>query len=385
MRREKRIRLERVDIQVSIMTSLIVIVSFLLVYFFNYCITYQSMLHTLSERSNRIHSYVENKIDPSTFHTLSKEEDMQTETYLEVQEDLSNIREATGVRYLYTAKMTEEGDYIYLIDGLPSDSEDFRKPGDLIEVEIIPELQEALGNKIVLPDDIKETTWGEIFVAYFPIHENGEVVGVLGMEFPADQEYAAFRKIRIGTPIIAFGSVIIAVLLALRYFKRISNPTYQDLYNTDFLTGLKNRNAFEIDLKNLNERGTFNGIGMIVADLNDLKGINDRFGHQMGDWYIKDAAQIISACASKQFPVYRVGGDEFNVILSNVDESDIQRLIAKIKKYIETYEKDNPEMPMKISIGYALFDPKLDQNLTDTYHRGDSAMYEVKRKMKCEE
>lgn len=373
----------RVDLQVSLIVAVIVILSFFFVYRFSYYITYDDMIYTLSERSNSIYNYVEKELDTVSFHILQDADDMEEEAYITMQRSLSDVREATGVRYLYTAKKTADGTYIYLVDGLPSNSDDFRKPGDLIEPEVIPELEQALQNQVILPNDIKSTTWGEIFVSYYPIHENGEVVGVLGMEFPADHQFEAFKKIRIGTPVIALITVIVASLLAVKLFKRISNPTYHDLSTTDFLTGLKNRNAFEIDLKNIIERGNFDGMGMIVADLDDLKCINDKYGHQKGDEYIQEAAAILTSCVENTYPIYRIGGDEFNIILSHINEQKIKEIYESIQECI-MQENKGKEIPVHISIGYAIFDKTQDQTIEDTYHRGDDKMYEQKRKSKKE-
>ena len=71
------------------------------------------------------------------------------------------IREISGVRYLYTAKMNEDGEFVYLIDCLDQSEPDFRYPGDLIEHEIYPDMQRALDGQKVLPDRIKDTEWGK--------------------------------------------------------------------------------------------------------------------------------------------------------------------------------------------------------------------------------
>ena len=69
-----------------------------------------------------------------------------------------------------------DGSLIYVVDGLPSDSDDFRHPGDEIEGEIVPELERALADERVYPTDIKDTGWGYVFVSYYPIHENDQVI-----------------------------------------------------------------------------------------------------------------------------------------------------------------------------------------------------------------
>lgn len=374
-------KLKRVDYQVSIVIACIVIFSFFIVFFFNYKITYDDMLYTLEERSNSIYHLVEGYLERTTFHTLATKEDMNKPGYQDMKRSLEEVKEATGVRYIYTAKKTDEGKYIYLVDGLSSKSKDFRYPGDEIEAEVVKEMDRALNDEIILPQDIKHTTWGDIFVSYYPIHEGDEVVGVLGIEFSAEHQYEAFRKIRIGTPLIAAGAVILAVIIAVHLFKRISNPTYQDMANSDFLTGLKNRNAFELDMELIEQQGIPKDLGILVADLNNLKQINDEQGHQMGDVYIKKAAEVLRTCIPDRHPIYRIGGDEFNVITDGEDEAMVQKMIEAMHRQIGVINAES-DMRLSISVGYAFFDPKIDERFHDTYHRGDHNMYEAKRKMK---
>lgn len=67
-----------------------------------------------------------------------------------------------------------------MVGGLPEDADDFRYPGDAIEPEIQSELERALSGETVLPEKILDTDWGNIFIAYYPLHnESGEVVGAL--------------------------------------------------------------------------------------------------------------------------------------------------------------------------------------------------------------
>ena len=120
-----------------------------------------------------------------------------------------------------------------------------------------------------MPDQIKETTWGPIFVSYYPIHDEGKVVGVLGIEFDASHQFEAFKQIRIITPLIAIMASLIATIIAVLSFRRISNPRFKDMANTDYLTNLHNRNAFEIDFENLSTHK--HNTGIIITDLNDLK------------------------------------------------------------------------------------------------------------------
>lgn len=372
---DNKTKISRVDVQVSLIVALIVITSFTCVYFFQYTITYKDMVLSLQKRSDSIYNYVENYVDKTTFKGELNADDAG---YISTKKSLENVKIAANVRYLYTAKQKEDGSYVYLVDGLPSDSEDFRYPNDLIEPEIIPELQRALNNEIIMPSTIKKTTWGEIFVSYYPIHEDGEVIGVLGMEFDASDQYEAFYKVRIGTPIIAGIACVVAIFIAGKLFRRISNPNFKDMANTDYLTKLKNRNAFMLDIHNRDVRSK-DDCGLIVADMNDLKYINDTFGHQVGDTYICTIANLLSGMGNN--PVYRVGGDEFVMIVDATNLQELELIQAQITNRLSTI-KCEQNIALSISIGVAIFDDTEDSSLMDTFKRADHNMYDMKRAFK---
>lgn len=369
-------KISRVDVQVSLIIGFIVIASFICVYFFQYTVTYHDMINSLQRRSDSIYRYVENYVDKTTFIGDLSSED---EGYLSTKQKLEDVKMATDVRYLYTAKRKEDGTYVYLVDGLPSDSEDFRHPNDAIEPEIIAELKRALSDEIVMPDTIKKTTWGEIFVSYYPIHENGTVIGVLGMEFDASHQYHAFRLLRIGTPIIAAIACVIAILIAGKLFRRISNPNFKDMANTDYLTKLKNRNAFMVDMRNMEVRQKETS-GLIVVDVNDLKIINDTYGHQAGDACICATAELLSSCA-ETYPAYRIGGDEFAILVDHANCEKLEQIVLQIQNKIQNM-KIEQDVILSVSIGMALYDSQLDDSLTDTFARADHEMYDKKRKFK---
>lgn len=369
-------KISRVDVQVSLIIGFIVIASFICVYFFQYTITYHDMINSLQRRSDSIYRYVENYVEKSTFIGELSAED---EGYLSTKQKLEDVKMATNVRYLYTAKQKEDGTYVYLVDGLPSDSADFRHPNDAIEPEIISELQRALSDEIVMPDTIKKTTWGEIFVSYYPIHENGTVIGVLGMEFDASHQYHAFRLLRIGTPIIAMIACLIAILIAGKLFRRISNPNFKDMANTDYLTKLKNRNAFMVDIQN-REAKQKEASGLIVVDVNDLKIINDTYGHQAGDACIRATAKLLTSCAGK-YPAYRIGGDEFVILVNQSDDKQLEDIAQQIQSKIQGIQIEE-SISLSVSIGMALYHPQIDKTLMDTFARADYEMYDKKRKFK---
>lgn len=372
----------RVDFQVSFLTAIIVIISCYLIFFLNYYFTYNNMIKDLQNRALNIHNFLEVRLDKETFTKLNSREDSDTLTYQRSKSLLEEIKNVADVRYLYTAKKTDEGDFIYVIDGLSENSSDFRYIGDPIEPECIPDMKAALNGRTVLPKEINKTTWGPIFITYFPIHEGDNIIGVVGIEFDAERQYDAFQTMMLLTPIVIIIFCLISAFIALKMFHRISNPSYRDITTIDFLTGLKNRNSFEIDLNNIVGHSELYSISLLSMDLDDLKQVNDIYGHEMGDSYIKLGANIIRESIAPEDIAYRMGGDEFSVIMKNKNPKQIEEIQQNIKIREKEYN-ETQLFTISISTGYALFDSDMDKSLFDTLKRADAAMYEQKRAKKA--
>lgn len=372
-------RSSRLDIQVFILTAVIVVVCSMSVYITHYHMTYNDMIKSLEERAYSIYEYVDSTLDKSTFYGIdSIEEQESSDAYEKAQEFLKGIKSATGVRYLYTAKRIDTGEFVYIVDGLDENAGDFRNAGDVIEPEISHDMQKALMGDVVLPRSIRTTDWGKIFITYFPIHDNGMVTGVLGIEFEAEHQYETYRNLRVLTPLIILTACILSAAIAVLAFRRISNPTYRDFANTDQLTKLKNRNAYDIDFANMMAQGKHTGVVLLVVDLNNLKMVNDKRGHQCGDEYIRAAANSLSFAATKREIVYRIGGDEFVVVFRNVTENYVKRYMKTVQ---ENFEENKPtvSIEMSLAMGYAFY-RREDGDLSVTYSRADRSMYQNKRK-----
>lgn len=149
----------------------------------------------------------------------------------------------------------------------------------------------------------------------------------------------------------------------------------------DGLTGVENRLAFEAMMQKRNRRPEeAPGVGFIMCDLNELKGVNDRFGHDKGDEYIRRAADIIK----NAFPgarVFRIGGDEFVVLIDHMPQGQAENGIRAMETAVREYNKDNG-FAAGIAAGYACFDPEKDVSLESTLSRADAYMYRRKRTMK---
>ncbi len=144
----------------------------------------------------------------------------------------------------------------------------------------------------------------------------------------------------------------------------------------DSLTGLFNRHYFEQEMNRVAE-GRYHQMGMIICDVDCLKFINDTLGHKSGDQLIKAAGEAILSSFRASDMVARIGGDEFAVILPNADRKAMLHAVKRIKKNIKLYNSQHPELPLHLSIGYALTKtPPFDMQVL--FKEADDSMYRNK-------
>ena len=120
-----------------------------------------------------------------------------------------------------------------------------------------------------------------------------------------------------------------------------------------------------------------------MFDANNLKSINDEYGHDMGDLYLKNSCKLI--CDTfKHSPIFRIGGDEFIAILIEEDMKTRSDLMKSMKKQMETLKssKNNPWEKVSIASGIAEYNKESDHTIKDIIKRADQLMYENKKQMK---
>lgn len=156
--------------------------------------------------------------------------------------------------------------------------------------------------------------------------------------------------------------------------------TLQHLAFTDQMTKLSNRTAFNQDFAILSALPE--DIAIINLDLNNLKQINDTLGHNYGDKYIIGAATIISNTFATVGKCYRVGGDEFVVIIEHASEFDFPYYFNLMEWSVDSFNNRQNDIHIQIAYGFAIYDHSLDKNLDDTYSRADKNMYNNKKEKK---
>ena len=152
---------------------------------------------------------------------------------------------------------------------------------------------------------------------------------------------------------------------------------------TDPLTQVKNKTAYDravLGLQKDMDAGQAS-FGLVMLDLNDLKRINDQYGHERGDEYIVCCCNLICS-VFKRSPVFRVGGDEFVVILVGENLADCDALLAELNAGIEkSLSDETPWHRLSIAKGIA-FSEETDTSPDAVFNRADEAMYADKRRMK---
>lgn len=164
-----------------------------------------------------------------------------------------------------------------------------------------------------------------------------------------------------------------------KYIDYINGLAYRDS-----LTGVKNKTAYLETAKKLEEQMHLGRpeFAVAVLDLNGLKHINDTYGHDFGDMMILDACRLICK-AFKHSPVYRIGGDEFVVILENEDLKNYQQLLINFEADIHAYnENTRPDSRISIARGIAIYNYETDLVFANVFKRADEAMYQNKAAMK---
>ena len=151
---------------------------------------------------------------------------------------------------------------------------------------------------------------------------------------------------------------------------------------TDALTGVKNSSAYLEETNKLNEKirqGTVK-FSTAMFDINNLKIINDRYGHACGDRVIKNgAAALVNVFGVEK--TFRIGGDEFLVIAEMLSEEEITQKLLEVDHWIENFQKgkEGADTMLSLSWGAAAFRPGEDHTFRDVFVRADEVMYRNKR------
>lgn len=148
----------------------------------------------------------------------------------------------------------------------------------------------------------------------------------------------------------------------------------------DPLTGLLNRRPMEAVLKDLCQTSHHQAVSLLLIDIDHFKGINDAFGHPVGDQVLRDLSVLLRGHGRSQDVVCRYGGEEFCMVLFDTPLDMAMVRAEKIRravKYLTLTHHDEPIEPLTISLGVACF-PLHGDNPEELLYRADQALYWAK-------
>jgi diguanylate cyclase (GGDEF)-like protein len=208
-----------------------------------------------------------------------------------------------------------------------------------------------------------------------PLKHEGSAVGALKIVSTTTHAFTA-RDVRV----LELMSELIAA--AMYYAARNETSALYQQATHDSLTGLANRSLFFDRLRNRVSPGRrqLEPLGILIADMDGLKRINDTYGHRAGDAAIREIALRISRIPRKSDIVARLGGDEFGVILGEIsDRSDLLMIVERISQQTDQpFRFEGRIINLTASIGHARF-PEDGNDVDALLEAADRSMYKMKR------
>ena len=173
--------------------------------------------------------------------------------------------------------------------------------------------------------------------------------------------------------------IMVGTLIYVSVYALITLKDMHDTYSRDRATGVFNRNKCNEVIRFKNDAKST----IIVFDVNNLKYINDTFGHEAGDTVLKAFAGVMRSCIPAGNFLGRSGGDEFMAIIHNNDENRIDHIVNDINCQIDEYNRtNNKKYKLSVASGYALSTETKNKTYREMLRLADKRMYENKRNMK---
>lgn len=185
------------------------------------------------------------------------------------------------------------------------------------------------------------------------------------------------------------GVMILVFILILVFYVELTEKLMKETERnfliksayTDELTQIHNRRYCSEQVNKISG-GENPDFTVISFDLNNLKVVNDTYGHARGDMLIKSAADVIAGTFEDSGVVGRMGGDEFVAILKTTCKEDIDKLMADFAENIAEKNKENQDLHLSISYGFASSSEVSEKDFEKIYQMADDRMYQYKKQYK---
>ena len=151
----------------------------------------------------------------------------------------------------------------------------------------------------------------------------------------------------------------------------------------DYLTGLYNTRRFDLKYNDA-IKDTIDKMGkvsLLIIDIDHYKSVNDTYGHMAGDAVLKELGLVLMSSSRKDDVVSRIGGEEFAIVMKNLNKEDTLTVAERIRSNIESHPfllPDNNIINITVSVGVAVY-PDTIEDIKDLKETADSKLYEAKR------
>ena len=202
----------------------------------------------------------------------------------------------------------------------------------------------------------------------------GALLGILWVDNPSDRLVPSADRLQ---ALRIFANDAAAALVSGRHLGEL-----RFLANHDPLTRLHNRRAFVNRLEGEVARGRRYGrsFGLVIADLDGFKQLNDRYGHPVGDEALVAFANVLVESLRKPDDAFRIGGDEFAVLLAEATEDDTRRVVARVETLLRRLASGGERWAADLAASFGSAACPEDANDAQSLFRlADEALYEAKR------
>ena len=312
--------------------------------------------------------------------------------YDEIERHLYMLRDAyPDIVFLYVYQIREDG--CHVVFDLSTEDVPAGQPGDIVDFDqsFSKYISDLLAGRPVEPV-ISRDTFGFLLTVYTPLYDSrGVCQCYAAVDYSMDLLTAYVRTIIVQI-ILLFLVVVLIIVVAsvlvtdrgiVRPMKRLERRAYRDT-----LTGLQNRTAYYEYNQALDKRiaeGTAD-FALVMVDVNFLKRVNDTYGHEKGNEYLKNASDLIGRTFGRE-NTYRTGGDEFVVVAEGDARNGVERRIEDFKAAVTRYQANDalkPWQKVSAAIGIADYEPDRDSCTENVLKRADAAMYQNKLAMKAQ-
>ncbi|RAK19140.1 methyl-accepting chemotaxis protein [Anoxybacillus vitaminiphilus] len=213
--------------KMMIVFSVIILIAELILSYIIFQSSSNLVIRSISEQARTIGEYAVSMIDIEKYRDI-RPESGKTDYYYELRRQLNEIREANGLKYLYTMAREKSGEtykYYYVVDGMPLESEDASDLGD-VEEEEFPKMIEAFNTGKTAEGELSDTEeYGALLTVYVPIKDrSGELLGILGVDYDATAIYELLQKNKRNMLILTVAILLVSLFVIYLFSRILTKP-----------------------------------------------------------------------------------------------------------------------------------------------------------------